>query len=95
VNTTREEIWQTVVGLVEEVSEDRDLGASLSRETGLFTDLAFDSLTTVVLGTAIQERYHCPMPFAALLAEVGQRDQRDLTIGELADFVEAHLRRRE
>ena len=59
-------------------------------ESLLFTELGFESLDAVVLCTAIQEHYQTPMPFAELLAEIGQQ-QRDLSINELTDIVNTHL----
>jgi acyl carrier protein len=56
----------------------------------LFTELGLESLDAVVLGTAIQEHYQVQMPFAELLADIGEK-QRDLSIAELADFVSQHL----
>ena len=50
-----------------------------------------ESLDLVVLGTAIQKR-HGKLPFAELLAEIGQRpvEERDLSVGELVAFVSLH-----
>jgi acyl carrier protein len=63
-------------------------------ETRLFRDLGFESLDAVVLGTAIQERYQRPMPFAELLADIGQRPVPELTVGELVSFVQLHVSQR-
>jgi len=51
-----------------------------------------ESLDAVVLGTTIQEHFQQPLPFAELLSEIG-REQRDLSIRELVDFVDQHLNR--
>ena len=59
-------------------------------ESLLFTGLGMESLDAVVLCTAIQEHYQTTMPFAELLADIGQK-QRDLSIAELADFVNQHV----
>ena len=88
---TREEVLNEVIDLMQELAADWDYSRPLTPETGLFFDLGFESLSVVVLGTAIQERYQRETPFAALLADVGQREVRDLTIGELVDFVCRHL----
>jgi acyl carrier protein len=56
----------------------------------LFTGLGLESLDAVVLGTAIQEHYRIQMPFAELLADIGEK-RRDLSIAELADFVNQHV----
>ncbi len=87
----RKEIEAYVLTLLQELARDWEYTAAVGGETGLFSDLGFESLDAVVLGTAIQEHYDRPMPFAELLADVGQREVRDLTVGELVGFVEAHL----
>jgi acyl carrier protein len=49
-----------------------------------------ESLDAVVLCTALQDHYQITMPFAELLADIGQK-QRDLSIAELAEFVGRHV----
>ena len=73
-----------------ELTEDWDYPDPVRPESKLFTELGFESLDAVVLCTAIQEHYQTPMPFAELLAEIGQQ-QRDLSIDELTSFVDTHL----
>jgi hypothetical protein len=53
-------------------------------------DWAWSRSTLLVLCTAIQEHYRIQMPFAELLADIGQK-QRDLSIAELAEFVNQHI----
>lgn len=76
--------------LLEQLAGDWDVSRPVGPDTRLFTELGFESLDAVVLGTAIQEHYQRAMPFAELLAELGQQ-QRDLSVRELVDFVHAHL----
>lgn len=87
----REEILDYVRTLLQELARDWDFTAPIAPTTRLFADLGFDSLDAVLFGTAIQEHYERPMPFAELLADVGQRAQRDLSVGELVDFIDLHL----
>jgi len=79
-------LLETVTGLC----QDWDFVDPVGPDSLLFTGLGFESLDAVVLCTAIQEHYQTPMPFAELLAEIGQQ-QRDLSIAELAEFVDQHL----
>lgn len=90
VISNRDAIRSYVLQTLEELSRDWDYSSEITENTGLFGDLGFESLDAVVLGTAIQEHYRCVMPFAELLADVGQRQVRELTIGELVSFVETH-----
>jgi acyl carrier protein len=77
--------------LLQELSHDWEYSKEITADTGLFADLGFESLDAVVLGTAIQEHYQQTMPFAELLADVGQREIRELTVGDLVTFIETHL----
>jgi acyl carrier protein len=87
---SRQEILDYLLQKMGELTEDWDYPDPVSPESKLFTELGFESLDAVVLCTAIQEHYQTPMPFAELLAEIGQQ-QRDLSIDELTDFVNTHL----
>lgn len=65
--------------------------AELERETRFFADLGLASIDAVVLGEAVQDHYHRPLPFNLLMADIGARADRDLAIGELVDFIDTHL----
>jgi phosphopantetheinyl transferase/acyl carrier protein len=87
---SRQEILDYLLHKLGELTQDWEYPDPVGPESKLFTELGFESLDAVVLCTAIQEHYQTPMPFAELLAEIGQQ-QRDLTIDELTDFVDNHL----
>ena len=87
---SRQEILDYLLQKMGELTQDWDYPDPVRPESKLFTELGFESLDAVVLCTAIQEHYQTPMPFAELLAEIGQQ-QRDLSINELTDFVNIHL----
>jgi acyl carrier protein len=93
MDITRDQVRDYVLQKLQELSQDWDNPASpadVSQASLLFSELGFESLDAVVLGVAIQEHFGCPLPFAELLAELGER-RRDLSIGELIDFVYLHL----
>ena len=87
---TRETILQHVLHMVEELCQDWDYADPVGPDSLLFTGLGLESLDAVVLCQAIQEHYQAQMPFAELLSDIGQK-QRDLSIAELAEFVDLHL----
>ena len=91
---THADIEAQVLKLLGEIARDWEYSDDIQPETRLFRDLGFESLDAVVLGTAIQERYQRPMPFAELLAEIGQRPVPELTVGELVSFVQLHVSQR-
>ena len=45
----------------------------------------------VVLSEAAQQHYRRELPFQDLMAEIGRRTERDLSIGELIAFLGEHL----
>ena len=87
---TRQEILDYLLQKMGELTQDWDYAEPVHAGSLLFSELGFESLDAVVLCTAIQEHYRAQMPFAELLAEIGEQ-QRDLSIHELADFVDGHL----
>jgi acyl carrier protein len=87
---TRQETLDYVLQMVQGLCQDWDYADPVSPDSLLFTGLGLESLDAVVLGTAIQDHYHVQMPFAELLADIGEK-RRDLSIAELADFVYQHL----
>jgi acyl carrier protein len=64
---------------------------AIDEDTRFFADLGLASIDAVVLSEAIQAHYGRTLPFNELMAEIGRRPQRDMTIGELVDFITKHL----
>lgn len=91
VGSGSQEVMDYVCDLLGQLARDWDYSQAIGPDTRLFSDLGFESLEAVIVGTAIQEHYQREMPFAELLADVGQREIRDLTIGELVEFVNKHM----
>jgi acyl carrier protein len=89
---TRETILAEVLALLNSVVQDWEFEGPLGANTRVFADLAFESLDLVVLGSKVQERFGQTLPFPQLFAEIGQREVRDLTIGEWVDFIHRHIR---
>jgi acyl carrier protein len=80
------------IEMIGELTADWDTGlASLTRETAIVKDLGFESLDVVYLVTAIEQRYgRRDLPFDQLLMTEG-RYVDDLTIGQIAAFLQRHL----
>ena len=87
---SRLEILDYLLRTMQDLTQDWDYAEPVGAESLLFTEVGLESLDAVILGTAIQEQYQTPMPFAELLAEIGEQ-RRDLTINQLVDFVDTHL----
>jgi acyl carrier protein len=84
-------IMTDIVALLGALAKDWEYSGTITPQTLLFEDLGFESLDVVVLGASIQEHYGQHMPFAEFLSEIGQREDRSMTVGELAAFVQQQL----
>ena len=71
--------------------QGREYSDPIDRRTRFFADLGLASIDAVVLGETLQDHFAQPLPFGELMAELGQRADRDLTIGELVDFLARNL----
>ena len=91
VEKTRQEITQEILTLLAQLASDWDYEGAIGVETYLFTDLGFQSLDAVVLGNSLQERFGQPIPYATLLATIGQQQFQDITVGAWIDFTVEHL----
>jgi acyl carrier protein len=69
----------------------REYSEPIGRDTRFFADLGLASIDAVVLGETLETHYGRTLPFGELMADLGQRTERDLRIGELADFLARHL----
>jgi acyl carrier protein len=65
--------------------------SAINEDTRFFADLGLASIDAVVLTETLQRHYGRTLPFHELIAEVGRRTERDLSIGELVAFLKAHL----
>ena len=63
----------------------------IDEETRFFADLGLASIDAVVLTEALRSHYRRTLPFDELMAEIGRRTDRDLSIGELVAFLGEHL----
>ncbi len=70
---------------------DWEYSEPITRETRFFADLGFESIDAVVIGEAVEAHYRQRFPYAQFLAELGERGQRDMRLGELVDFLRHHL----
>ena len=89
----QEAIMADVLSLFQELSRDWEYSGDISPETFLFADLGFESIDAVVLASHVQDHYQRQLPFPELLAELGRREVKDITIGELVAFIHLHLNR--
>lgn len=87
---SRAEILHDIIAKLSEQTGVSFSGA-INEETRFFADLGLASIDAVVLTETLQKHYGRTLPFHELIAEVGRRTERDLAIGELVEFLAAHL----
>jgi acyl carrier protein len=87
----QEAIMADVLNLLTQLARDWEYSGEISPETFLFADLGFESIDAVVLASHVQDHYQRQLPFPELLAELGRREVKDITIGELVEFIHRHL----
>jgi acyl carrier protein len=87
---SRTEILDDITAILSEQT-GVSFSTALNEETRFFADLGLASIDAVVLTETLQKHYGRTLPFHELIAEVGRRTERDLSIGELVAFLTAHL----
>jgi len=88
---SRAEILATLARMLADF-QGREYSGPIDRETLFFADLGLASIDAVVLGEELQAHYGQAIPFGEMMAELGKLEDRDLNIGELADFLAKHLK---
>jgi acyl carrier protein len=89
---TQDVILTDVIDLLKQLARDWEYSGEITPDTFLFADLGFESIDAVILASFVQEHYGRPFPFPQLLADIGQRDVKDLRISELVGFIHEHLK---
>lgn len=88
---SQDAVLSDVVSLLSSLARDWEYSGEISPETFLFADLGFESIDAVVLASHVQNHYQRQLPFPQLLAELGRREVKDISIGELVEFIHGHL----
>jgi acyl carrier protein len=92
MSTVNEDVILTdVIELLNQLARDWEYSGEITPDTWLFADLGFESIDAVILASFVQEHYGRPFPFPQLLAEIGQRQVKDLRISELVGFIHQHI----
>jgi len=92
MNTVTQDVILTdVINLLNQLARDWEYSGEITPDTLLFADLGFESIDAVILASFVQEHYGRPFPFPQLLAEIGERQVKDLRISELVEFIHMHL----
>lgn len=88
---TREQIQADTLLLLRRLSEDWEYSGAITEGTYFLADMGFESLDVVILSAQVQEHYRQVLPFTDLFNEIGQRELKDISVGEWVDFIHQHL----
>jgi len=86
-------IVETIARLVHEViGEDIDFDLDISADSSFSEDIELESIEFVALAEHLQETYGERIDLIAWLGDLDLDEIIDLTVGELAEFIDACLR---
>ncbi len=95
---TIEHIFQSLSKIINSLKDEWEYSGEITPDTSLFTDLDFESIDAVVLGSMIEEHYNRPFPFAEYLASIGdsagggnKEGARDIKVRDLVSFIYRNL----
>jgi acyl carrier protein len=71
--------------------QGREYSDPIEGHTLFFGDLGFSSIDAVILGEELESQFGQSIPFHKFLAELNERQVRDIAIGDLANFLSNHL----
>jgi hypothetical protein len=83
-------IVDVVVGIIREL-KGYSAATPVNENSQLFADLAIESIDLVMLNELVERHYQRQFPFADFMAELGRLDQRDVSIGQFANFIRLQL----
>ena len=87
MKTERADVLKDVLDMIQEMAEDWEYTGSITRDTGLLSDMGLASLDLVVMANTVQQHYGQVLPFPEFFADLGQRAARDISVGEWVDFI--------
>ncbi|MEW6380463.1 MAG: phosphopantetheine-binding protein [bacterium] len=87
----QENIFKSVSKIISSLKDEWEYSGEITPDTSLFTDLDFESIDAVVLGSMIEEHFNRPFPFAEYLAGIGEREVRDIKVRDLVSFIHQNL----
>jgi hypothetical protein len=83
-------IVDVVVGIIREL-KGYSAVTPVTENSQLFADLSIESIDLVMLNELVERHYQRQFPFADFMAELGRLDQRDVSIGQFANFIRLQL----
>lgn len=87
----REAIFGSISEIISSLKDEWEFSGNITPETSLFSELEFESIDAVVLGSMIEDHFKQPFPFAEYLAGLGEQGVGDIKVKDLIDFVYLNL----
>jgi acyl carrier protein len=88
---TRERVRHDLVELLQDAREDWDTNLEVTDQTGIFNELGFESIDAVGLSSALEGHFEQSLPFPEFMANAKQQNLKDITVGQLLDFLMQNL----
>ena|SRR2546425_7456030 len=85
------EILRALIKILEDVREGWDWSSEVTENTGIFSELGFESIDAVALGAALEEHFGTSLPFAEFLTRAKEQNVTDITVGQLVAFLMSSL----
>jgi len=90
---TVKDIFSVLLQIIEELFEDWEYSGKITQETTLLSDLGFQSIDAVALGSAVEDHYDQKIPFAQYLSDLEEKGISDIKLGDFARFIQKNLNR--
>ena len=91
MQTSRDQALAEILQFLGRLADDWEYSGEITEETYFLADMGLASLDVVILANSIQEHYGQTFPFPEFFAEIGQRELRDVSVGEWVDFIYKNL----
>jgi acyl carrier protein len=88
---TKAAIRDDLLRIMRGLREDWEWSSEITDETGMFRELGFESIDLVALGSMLEEHFNQTLPFAEFLTRAKEDQVRDITVGNLVDFLTSSL----
>ena len=92
---TRESVRRDLIELLKDAREDFDHSLVITDSTGIFNELGFESIDAVGLSSALAGHFEQTLPFPEFMSKAKEMQLKDITVGQLLDFLMQNLERSE
>jgi acyl carrier protein len=88
---TRDQIREDLISILQRIRDDWNRSIEVTEQTGIFSDLGFESIDAIALGSTLEEHYDRSLPFAEFLTRIKEQNLSDITVGQLVAFLAENL----